>query len=101
LFVARKGWHALGIDYLERQWSKIDAISARALEELADDELPEFGSVVSNNMDLEKDTPEEVTARVLKLLGGEPATLIIVSRYLHRPLFPFLHKLLAPGGLLL
>jgi rhodanese-related sulfurtransferase len=57
LFVAREGWHALGIDYLERQWSKIDAITARAMEELPDDELRVFGSVQSNNMDLEKESP--------------------------------------------
>ena len=52
-------------------------------------------------MDLEKDAPEVVIDRVLALHDNEPASLVIVSRYLHRPLFPYLHKLIAKDGMLL
>lgn len=95
-------FHCIAIDYLERQYSKIDAITARALREMPDAEVASFGSVVSDSMDLEKDDPARTIDVILaNLLRGEPAHMIVVSRYLHRPLFPHLHRLLAPGGLLL
>jgi hypothetical protein len=52
-------------------------------------------------MDLEKEAPDVVVERVLALHNNEPATLVIISRYLHRPHFPHLHKLVAKNGLLL
>jgi hypothetical protein len=45
-------------------------------------------------------SPELVIDRILALHNNEPATLVVVSRYLHRPLFSHLHKLVAKGGLL-
>ena len=72
--------------------------------------------MVSNNLDLEKEAPDVVIERVLGLHGNESATLVVISRYLHRPLFPLvccsfvfcvsfsllqLHRLVEKGGLLL
>jgi tellurite methyltransferase len=101
VFVARDGWHVLGIDYQQRQWSKIDSLAQRALAEMPDEEVARFGSVRSNNLDLETAAPAVVADQVLALLGGELPALVIVSRYLHRPLHAVLHRLVAPGGLLL
>ena len=98
VFCARAGFECVGIDYQKRQWSKIDALHERALKELPDDELARYGSVRSDHSDLEKG---DVVLKVMEVMRGELATLVIVSRYLHRPLNPLLHKLVAPGGLLL
>lgn len=59
---------------------------------MSDEELARFGSVRSNNLDLETAGPSAVADAVLQLLNGELATLLIVSRYLHRPIHPHLHK---------
>lgn len=102
VFCARAGFTGVGIDYMERQWSKMDALAARALAELPDEELQRFGSVRSSNMNLETEPLAATVDKVLQdVMRGERATLLIVSRYLHRPLFPHLHKLVEPGGLLL
>jgi SAM-dependent methyltransferase len=100
VFAAMEGYHGLGIDYSERQWSKMDAIASRVKQELSPEELQKYGSVRSNNLDLEKD-PEQVVEGIIGVMKGELPSLIIVSRYLHRPLLPHIHKLLVPGGLLL
>ena len=68
---------------------------------MPDEEVARFGSVRSNNMDLEVAAPTAVVEQVLELLRGELPALLIVSRYLHRPLHAHLHRLVAPGGLLL
>jgi SAM-dependent methyltransferase len=51
-------------------------------------------SVLTRTIDLEARDPD------LPDLGSETFALVVVFRYLHRPLFPTLQQALAPGGVL-
>lgn len=101
VFAARHGFHSIGVDYQQRQWSKIAALAERAPLEMRDDQLHMWGSVRWSDTDLE--TPDPMTAihAVLALSEGRPCALLILSRYLHRPLNPHLWRLVQPGGLIL
>ena len=102
VFCARYGFDCLGIDYQKRQWSKIDALAARAKDELPDAEAASFGEVKSSDLDLEKGgSVDEIMLKVLQLMEGRLCTLLIVSRYLYRPHFAHFHRLVDKGGLIL
>jgi SAM-dependent methyltransferase len=81
VFLALEGWRAEGWD---GDASALDR--ARALAE-------RHGTAASfSQRDLERETPPD---------PAEPFDLIVVVRYLHRPLFPWIGRALAPGGVLL
>lgn len=99
VFVAKEGgFDVLAIDYQERQWSKIEKLFNRTKEEMIDCDLAKMGTVRVSNMNLESDDPCD---KILEMLGNKPCDLVIVSRYLHRPLNPRIPKLIAEGGFLL
>ena len=101
IWCAREGFECVGIDYVERQWTKMDALTNRALSELPEDEVAKFGSVRSDQSNLESGSIQEIIARVQGVMQGQKASLLIVSRYLHRPMLSHLHEFVAPGGLIL
>ena len=79
LLLAAAGWRVHAVD---RDAAKIDELQTTA-DRLGLD-------VSAQVVDLETSTPDL----------GEQYDLIVVMRYLHRPLFPALRQALVPGGLL-
>ena len=81
LLLASAGWQVRGVD---RDVEAIERLRGTA-ERLGFDMALEV-------VDLEQGEPD---------LGDAVYDLIVVTRYLHRPLFPALRRALAPGGILL
>ena len=81
VFLALEGWNAEGWDV---DASALDRARALAARHDADARFVQ--------VDLEGAPPPEPVT---------PFDLIVVVRYLHRPLFPWLERALAPGGVLL
>jgi tellurite methyltransferase len=81
VFLALEGWDAEGWDVDASALERAQALAAR-----------HGAGARFAVVDLEGDTPPEPVA---------PFDLIVVVRYLHRPLFPWIERSLAPGGILL
>lgn len=81
VYLATQGWQMTGVDYLPRALEK-----ARFLANIHQVNV-EFLA-----MDIEKDAEQLLPQRF---------DLLLVVRYLHRPLFEMIDQLLAPGGVLL
>jgi SAM-dependent methyltransferase len=82
-FLALRGWRVVAIDYLEKQVQRVHQFAAHY--QVAE-------QVTARQLDL------EATAYPLPGLLSDSFQLINVARYLHRPLFPEIIRLLAPGG---
>lgn len=81
VFLALTGWCAEGWDADDSALERARALAAR------------HGAAVRlSQVDLEREPPPD---------PAEPFDLIVVVRYLHRPLFPWIERALAPGGVLL
>jgi len=81
VFLALEGWDAEGWDVDASALERAQALAAR-----------HGAGARFALVNLEGDTPPEPAA---------PFDLIVVVRYLHRPLFPWIERSLAPGGILL
>lgn len=84
VYLAMHGWHMTGIDY-------IPAALQRA-QQLA---VSQQVSIHTECLDLETGTDP-----FMGYATGQ-FDLITVARYLHRPLFPWLQRILKPGGILI
>ena len=81
VFLALAGWRAEGWDIDDSALERARALASR------------HGAEVSfRELDLERELPPD---------PAEQFDLIVVVRYLHRPLFPWIERALAPGGVLL
>lgn len=87
-----RGRHAV---WAARQGLRVVAIDRNAeyLIHLSNVVIEVPGSIEIVELDLETPEPPD--------LGDQRFGAIIVSRYLHRPLFPAIEQALAPGGILL
>jgi SAM-dependent methyltransferase len=81
VFLALEGWEAEGWDADASALERARALAAR-----------HGAGAQFAQVDLEAATPPE---------PARPFDLIVVVRYLHRPLFPWIERALAPGGVLL
>mmetsp|Transcript_17767 Transcript_17767/g.50013 ORF Transcript_17767/g.50013 Transcript_17767/m.50013 type:complete len:344 (-) Transcript_17767:390-1421(-) len=89
VYLALRGWQVLGLDYLARQIDRATQFAADA----AATPWVEF-----HNRNVEKDG-----GLVVGDAQGRPLSfhLVHVARYLHRPLFKELKRIVRPGGLIL
>lgn len=84
VYLAMHGWTMMGMDY-----------SAQALKRAQQLAACNRVSIQTHECDL------EATADPFLPLARQQFDLIVVARYLHRPLLPILRRLLAPGGILI
>ena len=101
VYLANRGWSVTAMDYkqdaLERCQSLADSLSIGApemgLNSTTDikNKAHSKGTLATRHIDLEQQQP---------VLEDIRADLIVVMRYLHRPILPYLKTLLNPGGIL-
>ena len=82
-FLAIRGWEVTAVDYLEKQISRVPQFASR----YAADHL-----IKPLLLDL------EATSYPLTVLPDDHYHLVNVARYLHRPLFSEIKRIIAPGG---
>lgn len=82
VYIASHGWQVCAIDYLPGALKKVEVLASNNRT-----------TVCCHQLDLEKEQDK------FKQFPGE-FQLVLVIRYLHRPLLPLLKQKLAPGGYL-
>lgn len=82
VYLSQNGWQVHAVDYQSEALSKVNALAKRHQTD-----------VICDQIDLEKE-PEE-----LKKIGGK-FQLVLIVRYLHRPLLNLIKQQIAPGGYL-
>ncbi|MEZ5454456.1 MAG: methyltransferase domain-containing protein [Thiothrix sp.] len=84
VYLASHGWEMTGIDYMEAALQRAQALAATRQV-----------SIRTECRDLETGTDPFVD------YAAASFDLICVARYLHRPLFPWIKRLLKPGGIVI
>ncbi len=95
VFAASCGWQVTAVDVLDDALERGRALARRYAGFIA--------PVDWRRVDLEGEQPSVARERTDEAMGGvgEPFDLILVFRYLHRPLMPALVSWVRPGGLVM
>ncbi|CAA6821073.1 MAG: Methyltransferase type 11, partial [uncultured Thiotrichaceae bacterium] len=84
VYLAQQGWQMTGVDRSE------DALQRVAV-------LAQHSGVAVETVQCDLETGDDP----FTMFSGEGFDLVSVARYLHRPLLPYLKKLLKPGGVII
>lgn len=99
VFLASRGFSVWACDYQKRQCDKIERLAFHFKRDMCEELTRRFGTVNCSTMDLEKPPPRVVLDSLLQWAQG-PVSLLLLARYLHRPLFATFHELISVGGFL-